>query len=99
MSKPVQQIVDEAIDNFITQRRTAAEIIADVKRNFSLRDEVFVVADRLCASPHPELRTAGKIVETLALNWNEIPTDYLRGTNILISKPCTCADPSVLDRT
>lgn len=100
MSKPVQQIISDAINDFIAQRRSVAEIVEAVKRDFSLRDEALAAADALLASPDANLRAAGKIVEVTALNWtSETPTSYLRGTNILINKPCTCADPRAVDRT
>lgn len=100
MSKPVQQIISDAINDFIAQRKSAAEIVEVVKRDFSLRDEAFAVADALLASPNTDLRAAGKLVEAVALGWtSETPINYLRGTNILINKRCTCADPRSIDRT
>ena len=100
MPKLLHQIADDAVKDFLAQRKTAAEIVADVKRDFSLREELFAVADALLASPHPELRAAGRLVEVLAAGWTrEVPDDYLRGTNILVNKPCTCADPRAVDRT
>ena len=100
MSKPVQQIISDAINDFIAQRKSAAEIVEVVKRDFSLRDEAFAVADALRASPNTDLRAAGKLVEAVALGWtSETPINYLRGTNILINKRCTCADPNTVDKT
>jgi tetratricopeptide (TPR) repeat protein len=64
------------------------------------RDEALAAADALLASPDANLRAAGKIIEVAALGWtSETPISYLRGTNILINKSCTCADPRSIDRT
>lgn len=100
MSKPIKQIISDLINDFVVKGKSVEEIVADVKQNFSLRDEILDVADALLASPHPELRAAGQLLTKLESIWtSETPTDYLRGTNILVNKPCTCADPNVIDRT
>lgn len=100
MSKPLQQIIADSINDFITQRKTVDEIVADVKRDFALRDEILAIADALLGSPNPELRAAGRLLERIELLWtSETPTDYLRGTNIIANKPCTCADPNTVDKT
>ena len=100
MSNPIRQIVTDSINDFITRRKTADEIIADVKRDFVLRDDVLDVADALLRSPNAELRAAGKLVEVLALGWtSETPTDYLRGTNIITGQPCICVNPNAVDKT
>lgn len=100
MSKPIRQIVTDAVNDFVSLRKTADEIVADVERDFVLRDDVLDVADALLRSSHAELRAAGKLVETLALGWtSETPTDYLRGTNIITGQPCICVNPNAVDKT
>lgn len=100
MSRPIQQIITDALNDFVAQRKSPGEIVEAVKRDFSLRDEALAAADALLASPDANLRAAGKIIEVAALGWtSETPISYLRGTNILINKPCTCADPRSIDRT
>lgn len=100
MTPTIQQIVADAILDFITRRRTAAQIIEDIKRAFNVREQVAALAEALSASDNPDLQEAGKVLRASDLLWLEqTRNDYLRGTNILIDKPCTCADPSEIDQT